>query len=764
MKKLFTLLVIVVMAIVAVPQEVMAETYTYWIMGTLANGEWDYTKVKDDANKFVNREEDGTQVFTFTASVATVYFKVSTSYNSDGSHVICPSANSDLQLSIDNSQKVEYNSTGYEHGAYKINGLTIGKQYDIVLDETNTDERKIYYRNHVYASDEYEMVLQFGDVIKTRSFTSSRWRNERKSSMPYSYYLSTVGFKDEYLPGKKGDKVKVYARLKADHSVTLRPSTDGSTFGEEKQPSGNYSSVKSYKSESYTENGGDNTFLIEKGSGVSYTLALNLGDQIKTVSSVQYNLISHEVEAKSLSLYINDSMSEIYKKRFGDSYNELTEDFYLIGAMRAGENYNSEYLEKNKMERTIFRNPITNEVDSVVYSKVVKWDAKTTASGLWFAFAPKSLSDNGYTFESSDSYAEKSAWNYIARPQVQDEFDGVATYGSMAMAGYNTNTTLCDGEQALNPKVDDAKYTYYIVKFNVTTSTYRLQFYEDPEIVIPRTKNQFIRTFASDANLTIPEGMKAFVVQSYKNGEIAGKKQAQGIIELREIQFIPANTGVVLIATETDLNKSEVRAKASVKEDEQVTKAEKDHKLLWKITTYTDSYNNYLVPVLEGDKAVTQGDYNETTHHYATRNFALNWFANTAYAKANASNLKLTYDETNHQLGEDDYLGFFRLNENGKIKNGYAYLQFPSSVLDFNLQFTGNEYDDNVVRSADAKASPMMALLFDTLISGETTGVKNVDANTQQGNEYYYTLEGVRLTKPTKSGLYIYKGKKIMVK
>ena len=37
-------------------------------------------------------------------------------------------------------------------------------------------------------------------------------------------------------------------------------------------------------------------------------------------------------------------------------------------------------------------------------------------------------------------------------------------------------------------------------------------------------------------------------------------------------------------------------------------------------------------------------------------------------------------------------------------------------------------------------------------------------APTHKGSDFYYTLDGLRINKPTKQGIYIYKGHKIVVR
>lgn len=642
-----------------------------------------------------------------------------------------------------------YNSYTFHFNArtkslYVTKGTTLGKakDFDLVAEFTNAAGTTVQ-----------KMIVPF---------IESRVRKERDEEMHYSDILATAAFKDEQLPGKKGDKIRIYARKRDDNSITLNPATDGSTFGENLQPAGaKYSSIQSYHTESFVINRPGNAFVITKGSGVSYTVALNLGGEIKTTTketSGKYNNISHYVKANSLSLFINKSMSKVYKdyaESKGQKYDEKTANFYLIGAMD-GKNYKYKKDDAKLMERRVYTNPITNETDSIVYTSLVQWN-DANPNGLWFSFAPEIIYDLGLNWAPSDPYDGNSAWNHIARAQVQDEYDATAPYGCMNLSG-NYGDVLCNGEQALNPKVKDPKYKYYVVRFNVTTSTYRLIFYEENPVVIKRSKNKFIRTFSSNANWDLPAGgkVKAYVVHSYdKEGK--GGLKSQGVMELREINYIPAEMGVVLIADGKGVTADELKVNLVSKWDGFATTQED----LWvkKDDYHGQPFNNYLVGLSTDGMFVTEGDFDEAENKYVNRNFALNWFSNTKTGKAlKAAGTPGLDDKPNGDAGDSDYLGFFRLK--GNIQKEYAYLQLSKDVVDYNLQLTGSKED---VQVADVKLSPNFGMIFDTDFDF-VTGINSVSDVKKNGNNGCYTLQGVKVQRPTAPGLYIMNGKKVIVK
>ena len=755
------------------PSTATSTTESYYMIGQLLNASWSDRNENGYEFEKIDDENYSCTVYNTTADFD-FRFRIGT----DG-----------------NSKPTSYHPITVETSGTHKNGRLLKKDEPVTDMEKSTSDNYWYFIMEAYNSytfhfnartkslyvtkgttlgkaKDFDLVAEFTNAAGTTvqkmivPFIESRVRKERDEEMHYSDILATAAFKDEQLPGKKGDKIRIYARKRDDNSITLNPATDGSTFGENLQPAGvKYSSIQSYHTESFVINRPGNAFVITKGSGVSYTVALNLGGEIKTTTketSGNNNNISHYVKANSLSLFINKSMSKVYKdyaESKGQKYDEKTANFYLIGAMD-GKNYKYKKDDAKLMERRVYTNPITNETDSIVYTSLVQWN-DANPNGLWFSFAPEIIYDLGLNWAPSDPYDGNSAWNHIARAQVQDEYDATAPYGCMNLSG-NYSNVLCNGEQALNPKVKDPDYKYYVVRFNVTTSTYRLIFYKENPVVIKRSKNKFIRTYCSNASWDLPTNgkVKAYVVHSYdKEGK--GGLESQGVMELREIKYIPAEMGVVLVADGTGETADKIEVNLVSKWDGFATTQED----LWvKKTNYADeTFNNYLVGLSTDGMFVTEGDYDETKHKYVNRNFALNWFSNTKTGKAlkTDTNYKLT-DDADGNAGQDDYLGFFRLK--GNIQKEYAYLQLSDKVVDYNLQLTGSKKENNkAIQEADAKLSPNFGMYFDTDFDF-VTSINSVSEVKKNSNNGCYTLQGVKVQRPTAPGLYIMNGKKVIVK
>ena len=90
-----------------------------------------------------------------------------------------------------------------------------------------------------------------------------------------------------------------------------------------------------------------------------------------------------------------------------------------------------------------------------------------------------------------------------------------------------------------------------------------------------------------------------------------------------------------------------------------------------------------------------------------------------------------------------------------------------------NAMSAGNEYAIDLRYAKDfASYSTNNFLSFSTTFvtindNGQTTGIEDIEKerNTEATDAPYYTIDGVRLTtKPTKKGLYIQNGKKMVIK
>ena len=271
---------------------------------------------------------------------------------------------------------------------------------------------------------------------------------------------------------------------------------------------------------------------------------------------------------------------------------------------------------------------------------------------------------------------------------------------------------------------------------------------------------KFIRTYSNNVPMA-PVNNNVKVYEAYKYGTPVNAKnpQSQGTVYLRQLNYIPANMGVVLVGevpegeSFSDGNKLNFSLKEA---PEEMLVEGDDYTAVW---TKADDYagqgwNNYLKPTVTAINNLGNAD-TDADGKILHRFFGLGNFHSTKYYKEN-------------QTG-DDYIGFFRLTQNGKSGANKAYLSIPANTvvdggvgakfgyIDFNGQFLGNETDD-----PNNPSLAKMAIVFDDEDdSGSTTTVTEVKPNSTDGNASFYTLQGVKVSRPVK-GVYIHNGKKFI--
>lgn len=273
---------------------------------------------------------------------------------------------------------------------------------------------------------------------------------------------------------------------------------------------------------------------------------------------------------------------------------------------------------------------------------------------------------------------------------------------------------------------------------------------------------KFIRTYSNNVAMApVDDNVKVYEAYRYKKPENAGDplSERMGTVYLRQLKYIPANMGVVLVG---EVPKGEsfsdyASLNFSLKEAPAEMPLEGDnYTAVW---TKADEYarqewNNYLKPTVTAIDKLGNAD-TDGNGKIAHRYFGLANFHSTKYYKENKTG--------------NDYIGFFRLTPNGRSDANKAYLSIPANTtvdggvgakfgyIDFNGQFLGNETDD-----PKNKSLAKMAIVFDDEDDGgSTTTVPEVKLNSTDADASFYTLQGVKVSRPVK-GVYIHNGKKFI--
>ena len=273
-----------------------------------------------------------------------------------------------------------------------------------------------------------------------------------------------------------------------------------------------------------------------------------------------------------------------------------------------------------------------------------------------------------------------------------------------------------------------------------------------------RCVGKFIRTYSNNVAMAPVNGnVKVYEAYKYEKPAEVKDRYSQGKVYLRQLNYIPANMGVVLVGQQPAEGTFSDGEKLNFSLREAPTEIlEEDYKAVWtKAGGYAgQEWNNYLKPTVTAvdNLGNAAADENGTITH---RFFGLANFHSTNYYKENHTG--------------DDYIGFFRLTEDGRSGANKAYLSIPANAtvdngvgkdfgyIDYNGQFIGTETDD-----PDNQSLAKMAIVFDDEDdSGSTTTVTEVKPNSTDGNASFYTLQGVKVSRPVK-GVYIHNGKKFI--
>lgn len=302
----------------------------------------------------------------------------------------------------------------------------------------------------------------------------------------------------------------------------------------------------------------------------------------------------------------------------------------------------------------------------------------------------------------------------------------------------------------------------------VARHAYTITGSESKDIYLTYRKDKFIRTYSNDKPMNPDnDNVKIYEVYRYVPPKQVDNIYTQGTIHLRQLNYVPAKVGVVLIgevpADNNTYNDGDRLAFSLLERTEESVEPGGDYRQVWtKATEYIDAndqWNNYLVPTVTANNNLGNAQVDESgkvTYRY----FGLGNYYRTNYHRS------LGDADT-----QPDYIGFFRFTADGKSGANKAYLSIPANAevgdavgatygyIDYNGQLLGNKYDDGTLPESLAK----IALVFDDLVDGnEVTGIKELETE-DLNNDKYYNLQGIEVAHPVK-GVYIHNGKKVIVK
>lgn len=337
--------------------------------------------------------------------------------------------------------------------------------------------------------------------------------------------------------------------------------------------------------------------------------------------------------------------------------------------------------------------------------------------------------------------------------------NGAGTYGDMIFNRPAGNWTI---RFYIRTESENGGNDYKVIYAYTITGS------ESNDIDLTYRTGKFIRTYSNSKPMNPDNNnVKIYEVYKYEKPTKVDDIYTQGKVYLRQLQYVPAKVGVVLIgevpAGNNNYTDGQKLAFSLLERTEESVEPGGDYRDVWtKATDYKkagDQWNNYLVPTVTAVNDLGNAKVDESgkvTYRY----FGLGNYYRTKYHRS---------------LGDadpqKDYIGFFRLTANGTSGANKAFLSIPANAevdgavgytygyIDYNGQLLGNESDDGTFPVSLAK----MALIFDDLVDGnEVTGIKELETE-NLNNDKYYNLQGIEVAHPVK-GIYIHNGKKVIVK
>lgn len=260
---------------------------------------------------------------------------------------------------------------------------------------------------------------------------------------------------------------------------------------------------------------------------------------------------------------------------------------------------------------------------------------------------------------------------------------------------------------------------------------------EEDRHILNRGGYNFFRVWSDHIAWTKPADIDVFVVTNFS---IDQNGQATAVLTKQNVDYIPANTGVILASTET--------------------KSSFGGGIVYKEALSGTSYNTAWMDMTPYDApATTYNGVSKLTPLYDATN--LQRFVtedNTDYANYLFGFYRLNKVIPNYTGYNNDFgLGFWITTGVGDTYPNSAFLRILKS--DAEKMGVGTKYDMTGVNHA-----PVLYLMFEDASASEyTTGIRN-DRVQNVSSDEWFTLEGRRVASPTGKGLYIHNGKKVVIR
>jgi len=300
---------------------------------------------------------------------------------------------------------------------------------------------------------------------------------------------------------------------------------------------------------------------------------------------------------------------------------------------------------------------------------------------------------------------------------------------------------------------------YYTIEHSMELRDFKDVYYGtkgtgEQRTVEGRNGYNFLRVWSDHIAWNKPDNIDVFVVSAFDRNTETHVTTAT--LKKLDINYIPANTGVILGCklSKDNLTSGLVYDNAATLAWDKGEYVNYYNTLTAELTPYSDPSTSYsgeskLIPLYSAESLKRFSDETgiKTGDGYA--NYLFGFYRRKKYVQ--------------NYTGDDKIfdLGFWLTTGEGKTYANSAFLQLTKAQAE--ALGVGTAY--NNIGPASASFAPAFMLLFDESDDNVITGIS--DITTAKGNSVasqgWYTLQGVRIPKPTQRGIYIYNGKKVVV-
>ena len=299
---------------------------------------------------------------------------------------------------------------------------------------------------------------------------------------------------------------------------------------------------------------------------------------------------------------------------------------------------------------------------------------------------------------------------------------------------------------------------YYTIEHSMELRDFNEVYYRAAGIaeernVQGRNDYNFLRVWSDHIAWNKPDNIDVFVVSAFDHN--ATTHTTTATLTKLDVDYIPAKTGVILGCklSKDNLTSGLVYDNAATLAYFNNQDVNYYNTLTAELTPYsapstTYSKENKLIPLYEATNL--QRFINEGGTDYA--NYLFGFYRCKRYKQ-------------NYSGNDNDFdMGFWLTTGIGTTYANSAFLHLTKAQAeDLGV---GTAYATANDTSGSRAFAPAFMLLFDESDDNVITGIS--DITTAKGNSVasqgWYTLQGVRTAKPTQRGIYIYNGKKVIVK